>query len=187
MVSIGFVRLSPPAVSSLPTCDDIMVLNAKTCHPRKLFACQSCRENGQRAGRSCAIRRKRKTTKHGFESVVTRHSTDPTADHREAIVGTFFDLRSPFASSANGSKLETSLPMCGRTRTRARRGLARPGRSKPLKARAPTDRVRPAEPRSAFRRSDVAVAFSVALPWQPRFPRISRGAPVQPAEHRGNA
>jgi hypothetical protein len=48
MVSIGFVRLSPPAVTSLPTCDDIMVLNAKTCHPRQLFACRSCRENGQR-------------------------------------------------------------------------------------------------------------------------------------------
>jgi hypothetical protein len=55
MVSIGFVRLSPPAVSSLPTCDDIMVLNAKTATRGNFLPAEAAAKMVS-ATRSCAIR-----------------------------------------------------------------------------------------------------------------------------------
>ena len=117
-----------------------------------------------------------------LKAPVTRHCTEPTA---VAIVRQSREPSSTSARPLHRRRVPIWKPrllMYGRIRTRAHRGSARPSRSKPSKARAPTDRVRPAAPRSGFRRSDVAVAFSVALPWQPRFPRVSRSAPVYPAE-----
>ena len=185
MVSIGFVRLSPPAVSSLPTCDDIMVLNAKNLTPAETFCVPKLPRKWSARGDHARFAAREKQQSTSLKALVTNFPLGKFA------VATRRQSREPFrpplalASSAKGSRLETSLLMCGRTRTRARRGSARRGRSKPSKARAPTDRVRLAEPRSEFRRSHVALAFFVALPWQPRFPRVSHNAPVHPVAHEG--
>ena len=86
MVSIGFVRLSPPAVFSLPTCDDIMVLNAT----RGNFLRSKAAAKMVSTRRSCAIRCYGKTTKHALESVGDKTFGRAFAVAHVAIAGAFF-------------------------------------------------------------------------------------------------
>jgi hypothetical protein len=168
-VSIGFIRLPPPTQYLRCVCDDIMVLNARNAWKplcSRLPAKKMVSANSQAT--SCAIRNNGRTTKHGGDKC------QPQGRYtRDAIPELFSTLAGCGA-----------LLTCGRTRTTRRPGSIRRVPLIRSAVPAPTDRARPGGLRMGSRRSDVALALAVALPW---CLDLLRCAPVRRCVIRGNA
>jgi hypothetical protein len=117
-----------------------------------------------------------------LKAPVTRHCTEPTA---VAIVRQSREPSSTSARPLHRRRVPIWKPrllMYGRIRTRAHRGSARPSRSKRSKARAPTDRVRPAAPRRAFDDLTLLSRFLWRCHGSLDFLGYRVGAPVYPVE-----